>query len=214
MIETSKSHIIMMKDIFYELLRSYTNNNSLIQEFWIEIETHYTSPGRHYHTLQHLENIFKELCECYDDISDWDTMLFSLFYHDIIYNALKKDNEEKSVDLAVKRLVKINYHSHRIDLCYQEIMATKSHTLIDNYDINLFTDADISILGYTWEKYEQYYKQVRKEYNIYPDFLYKPGRKKVLQYFLNMENIFKTEFFRNKYENTARNNIQKELSLL
>ncbi|WP_159799992.1 hypothetical protein [Flavobacterium sp. MK4S-17] len=204
----------MIKDIFYELLGVYTKDKSLIQKLWAEIETNYTSRARHYHTLQHLENIFKELCECYDEISDWDTILFSLFYHDVIYNSSKKDNEEKSVDVAVKCLLQINYHSHRIDLCCQEIMATKSHTINDNYDVNLFTDADLSILGYSWEKYEEYYKQVRKEYSIYPDFLYKPGRKKVLQHFLDMESIFKTEFFKNKYENTARTNIQKELSLL
>lgn len=204
----------MMKDVFYSLLNNYTDDKNLINTFWTEIKTNYTDRKRHYHTIRHLENIFKELCECYDDIDDWDTILFSLFYHDIIYNATQKNNEEKSADLAVRNLLKINYHTHRIDLCYQEIMATKSHSVSDIYDVNLFTDADLSILGSTWQEYEQYYKQVRKEYSIYPDFLYNPGRKKVLQHFLDMENIFKTEFFKNKYENIARDNIYKELSLL
>jgi predicted metal-dependent HD superfamily phosphohydrolase len=67
-------------------------------------------------------------------------------------------------------------------------------------------------LGYTWDKYREYCQQVRKEYAIYPDFLYNPGRKKALQHFLDMDVIFKTGFFRNKYEIQARKNIVQEIS--
>lgn len=55
-----------------------------------------------------------------------------------------------------------------------------------------------------------YTKQIRKEYSIYPDFLYKPGRKKVLEHFLQLENIFKTDYFKTKYEVQARKNIESE----
>ena len=37
---------------------------------------------------------------------------------------------------------------------------------------------------------------------------------KALQHFLTMENIFKTEYFYQKFEETARKNIQKEIELL
>lgn len=56
--------------------------------------------------------------------------------------------------------------------------------------------------------------QVRKEYSIYPDLLYKPGRKKVLQHFLQMERIFKTQVFYDKYETQSRRNLEKELNQL
>jgi predicted metal-dependent HD superfamily phosphohydrolase len=62
--------------------------------------------------------------------------------------------------------------------------------------------------------YTQYYQAVRKEYAIYPDLIYNPGRKKVLQHFLSMENIFKTTFFIEKFETTAKLNLQREISLL
>jgi predicted metal-dependent HD superfamily phosphohydrolase len=39
-------------------------------------------------------------------------------------------------------------------------------------------DADLSILGKDLDTYLAYTKMIRKEYSIYPDFLYKPGRKK------------------------------------
>jgi len=59
-----------------------------------------------------------------------------------------------------------------------------------------------------------YYKNARKEYAIFPDFVYKPGRKKVLLHFLAMERIFKTDYFFHKFEMQAKQNLQKELEML
>jgi predicted metal-dependent HD superfamily phosphohydrolase len=91
------------------------------------------------------------------------------------------------------------------------ILATKTHVVSENQDINYFTDADLSILGKDWEVYNQYAKQVRNEYAIYPDLLYNPGRKKVLKHFLEMNQIYKTDYFTQKYEEQARLNLSREL---
>ena len=93
-------------------------------------------------------------------------------------------------------------------------MATKKHAVSDNSDTNYFTDADLSVLGQPWEIYSTYYKQVRKEYSLFPELIYVPGRKKVLQQFLQMERIFKTDFFYTKFELQAKENLKKELALL
>jgi predicted metal-dependent HD superfamily phosphohydrolase len=66
-------------------------------------------------------------------------------------------------------------------------------------------------LGQPWGEYTQYAKNVRKEYAIYPDLLYNPGRRKVLNHFLSMERIFKTSHFFEKFEATARLNMSKEM---
>lgn len=79
---------------------------------------------------------------------------------------------------------------------------------------NYLLDVDLSVLGKDTQTYLGYTKQIRKEYSIYPDFLYNLGRKKVLQHFLELENIFKTEDFRDKYESQARKNIEFEISIL
>lgn len=204
----------MLKAIFIALLKNYTDNENLINELWAEIEQHYTNKKRHYHTLEHLNKLFNQLSEIKNEIQYWHILLFSLFYHDIIYNTLISDNEEKSAALAVKRLTQLGIADSEILLCKHQILATKSHQLSDNTDTNYFTDADLSILGQNWETYSNYMLQVRKEYAIYPDFIYKKGRKKVVHHFLAMENIYKTTFFRKKLEQQAKQNLQKELSIL
>ncbi len=204
----------MLQTIFTQLLGKYTSDENLIKQFWSEIEDHYSSKGRHYHTLQHLQNMYSQLQLVEEKMLDWNTVLFALFYHDLIYKSTAKDNEEQSAVIAVNRLQQIQYPAEKAEQCKQMILATKSHSISTNTDINYFTDADLSILGADWPEYEAYTKAIRKEYSIYPDLLYKPGRRKVLQHFLDMKSIYKTEFSQNKYEAIARENIQRELQLL
>lgn len=186
----------------------------MINEFWIEIETNYSSNGRHYHTLQHLENLFIQLTEIKSDIHNWETILFTLYYHDIVYHSLKSDNEEKSAELAEKRLKQISVSNKTIELCKNQFLATKTHVHSTNSDTNYFTDADLAVLGQNWETYSMYYKNIRKEYSIFSDIDYNQGRKKVLNHFLKMERIFKTEYFYKKFEMQAKQNLIKEFNNL
>lgn len=48
----------MLKKTFIELLENYTDDKNLIEELWNEIEANYSGKKRHYHTLEHLENLF------------------------------------------------------------------------------------------------------------------------------------------------------------
>lgn len=203
-----------LKETFIELLTKYTDNTSLVNELWTEIEYNYSVKKRYYHTLEHLENILSQLTDVKAEIHSWETLLFSLYYHDIIYNVLKSDNEEKSAELAEKRMNQVFVASETIQLCKEQILATKSHTISINSDTNHFTDADLSILGQSWETYSLYCQNVRKEYAVYPDLVYNPGRKKVLNHFLAMDSIFKTDYFYNKFDRQAKENLRKELSLL
>lgn len=204
----------MLKNTFIKLLKNYTDDSNLTNELWAEIEENYSSKKRHYHTLQHLDYLLAQLTEIKGEIHNWEAVLFTLYYHDIIYKAQKSNNEEKSADLAVKRMKQISVPNEVIESCKKQILATKSHTKSTDSDTNYFTDADLSILGSDWDTYSLYYKNVRKEYSMYPDLLYNPGRKKVLNHFLSMDRIFKTDYFFNKLENRAKENLQKEIELL
>ena len=201
-----------LRQIFIQLVNTYTNDESIPVSLWNDIEKKYNSHKRYYHTLSHLEALLDQLDGCKQLIADRDTLLFSVFYHDIVYNVLKSDNEERSADLAAKRLSATEFPVHKINACREQIVATKNHLVSNNEDTNLLTDADLSVLGQPSDVYEQYCRQIRKEYSIFPDLVYKPGRKKVLIHFLNMEKIFKTSFFYDKYELRARENLEAELT--
>lgn len=201
----------MLKELFLSLISQYTNDADLRHKLWLEIEENYSGKKRHYHNLNHLENLVAELTELKTVANNWDAIVFAIFYHDVVYKAHRKDNEEQSALLANKHLQQLNCQAALIDQVNKLILATKSHQLSDDADVNLFTDADLSILGKDWETYHTYCSNVRKEYAIYPDLLYKPGRKNALKHFLSMNRIFKTEHFYKKYEESAKKNMEREI---
>lgn len=203
-----------LKNQFDQLCSLFTKDQQLINSLWKEIEIQYSEKRRHYHNLLHLENMFNELEMVKSNISDFTAISFSVFYHDVIYDAPSKTNEEKSAAKAEKRLAELHLDKNKISIISEQILATKSHQRCDQEDTNYLLDADLSVLGKDFTTYLEYTQNIRKEYSIYPDFLYKPGRKKVLRHFLELESIFKTDYFKQKYEAQARKNIAEELHLL
>ncbi|HYF02601.1 MAG TPA: hypothetical protein VEC36_04450 [Patescibacteria group bacterium] len=205
---------MQLKNIFHALLENYTKETILIEELWLKLKNLYSHKNRYYHNLAHLEFLLKQLKSFKTGIKDWDSVLFALFYHDAIYDTSRNDNEEKSAELAIQTLQSADVPDEIITKCYKHILATKHHAMSTDADTNIFTDADLSILGASWEEYLVYAQNIRKEYAMYPDEAYQAGRVKVLQHFLSMERIFKTDVFFESCESPARENLAKELEFL
>jgi predicted metal-dependent HD superfamily phosphohydrolase len=202
-----------MEQEFLESLKNYTSDSALQLTLWEEVEKNYSKSSRHYHNLAHLNSLLSELQMHQDKFDHWDTIIFAIAYHDIVYNTLKSNNEERSAAIARKRLSTISFPDKQATLCGELILATKKHEPRD-FQTNLFTDADLSILGSDPDTYQAYSKKIRKEYALYPDMVYNPGRKKVLLHFLDMPKIFKTKEFSAQYEQAAKINIETELRSL
>lgn len=199
----------MFKAEFENTVSRYSSSIDLLSE----LESAYGHPGRHYHTLSHLNNLVAELKPYQNQFACWDTIVLAIAYHDFVYDVAQRDNEEKSAQVAEQRLHGIEFPNEEIKRCAQFIRATQKHEPVQ-YEIDLFTDADLAILGADQERYSTYAADIRKEYAIYPDLLYKPGRRKVLTHFLKMNRIYKTDEFYNRYEHVARQNLQAEFEVL
>ena len=205
-------HFVLLKDAFLSLLSRYGVHNEKSKELWLEIVNQYSGCERYYHNLIHLNQVFYHLSLVKDEINHWDSCLFALFYHDIIYNTKSNDNEEQSALYVMKVLREINVAEEVIEQSCLIIRATKTHHVANDNDIDFFTDSDLTILGQSWKDYQIYAKQIRMEYNYYEDDVYFEGRKKVLQHFLSMNRIYKSNFFFNMYESNAKENLMLELA--
>jgi predicted metal-dependent HD superfamily phosphohydrolase len=202
----------VIKEELLRILKNYPVAHPHASAIWGEVEKAYSANGRHYHNLGHLDQILGELNEYRSQFACWHAVVFATAYHDIIYNVLKDDNEDRSAELASDRLAAITFPVEDRRRCVQMILATKGHEAVDA-EVNLFTDADLSILGSDQETYLTYTRQIRLEYSIVPDAAYISGRRKVIKRFLNMERIYKSKEFFEKYELFARRNLQNELGL-
>jgi len=203
----------MLKQTFFGVCSHYTSDSGTAEKLWQEIEAGYSKRNRHYHNLLHLESLLKYLIFLRPEIRYWEAMIFALAYHDIVYDAMKSDNEEKSAAYARESLHKLGCPEATIEQVCDLILKTKGHSKSEDPDTNIFLDADLSILGSDPETYRKYSHQIRKEYKFVPDFMYRPGRKKVLENFLKMPAVYKTPFFQELEEN-AKFNLREELKSL
>lgn len=202
--------------LWEKLISKYTDDKLFLDYHWEEVKRFYSEEKRYYHNLNHISHMLHFAENDQADLIDYDILQFAIWYHDIVYKATKSNNEEKSADFAQKQLNTLKIDPKRIENCEKLIISTKKHKILNaqNQDNSYLLDWDLAILGTAWETYELYTQKIRKEYAIFPNFMYKKGRRKVLQHFLERPQIYYTEKYHDLWEANARKNIQKELTLL
>jgi predicted metal-dependent HD superfamily phosphohydrolase len=171
--------------------------------------------GRAYHNLDHLTEMLSHYRSIAPDLAPAAPPIFgiALIYHDVVYRAGRADNEARSADMAVEALQAAGVDTAGQNYCRSLIMATKFH-LPKNDDEGLLVDLDLAVLARSAKGYDAYTEAIRKEFSLFPGFLYRPGRKKALQHFLEQPNIYYHSFFRERWESPARENILREITRL
>ena len=94
------------------------------------------------------------------------------------------------------------------------ILVTRHALPPKDFDAQILADIDLSILGESEERFEQYENGIRKEYESVPEEVYRRERARVLKSFLDWRNIFSTQVFHAKYEKQARVNVNKLLQTI
>ncbi|SFV50557.1 hypothetical protein MNB_SV-12-25 [hydrothermal vent metagenome] len=200
----------MLETNFKLLSQNFSTQTELIKQLWMEIEIFHNTPTRHYHTLQHLANIDKERKKIKLNFEEDTIFQFATYYHDIIYNIESKNNEKESAILAKKRLYQLEVPNYIINEVCELINLTKMHKKIEKRVHAYFLDADLAILGASPKEYQRYIKQIREEYRVYNETIYNRGRQKVLKNFIEKKELYQTDYFRDRYEKQARENIKNE----
>ncbi|NER14374.1 HD domain-containing protein [Leptobacterium flavescens] len=199
---------------WFNLTLRFSKEENIREKWLYEIVSKHSSFNRAYHNLEHII----ELCCLIEDfekqLENPESLYFAAFFHDIVYFPGKTNNEIKSALLARKAMNELSVPEDITDKVTSIIRNTKDHFHIgssESRDTLFFLDMDLSILGSHFDKYEEYYRQIRKEFICFPEKVYKNGRKKFLRSLLKRNFIFHTEPFRNKFEKQARENILLEL---
>lgn len=179
-----------------------------------DLVARYSEPHRAYHTLQHIGHCLDELEQARHLAVNSDAVELALWYHDVIYDTKANDNEERSAVLAAEMVRGALLPDNLSQLVANLITATKHLAIPTDPDVQLLVDIDLSILGQTEDRFDEYERQVRKEYEWVSEDAFVVGRSAILKSFLGRPNIYATQFFRNKYEAQARRNIARSLARL
>ena len=190
-----------------------------IDRLWQDIVMRYGEPQRAYHTLNHIEQLLVQFENIKHVLSEPHIIALVLYYHDVIYDPTRSDNELKSAELATDALSPY-LSPEQCRQIHALIMMTANHqidTLVDSDKYNdaaYLLDMDLSILGAPWPAYKQYAKAIRQEYTHVADDNYRDGRTAVLQGLLAHTKLYLTDHYYNQLESQARDNIKHELTSL
>jgi predicted metal-dependent HD superfamily phosphohydrolase len=171
----------------------------------------YTAPNRHYHNLTHIEDCLGALARV-ENLSALEREILSeaIWWHDVVYDATRADNEELSAQLAEQHV--------RADLRHEVgrlIRLTKTHDVQPGDRLGaILISIDLSILGAEPARYDAYAAAIRQEFIHVPEGDYRAGRAKVLIQFAGRPVIFPDAAFAARYDRQARENLARELASL
>jgi predicted metal-dependent HD superfamily phosphohydrolase len=109
------------------------------------------APRLPYHNLDHMKQV-SEACEKYALMEKIDkrhipTLKTAGLLHDIVYVPGRKNNEEKSVEIARKVLPEISYSSEEVENVSRLILATKVPTSPKDILEKIICDSDVDNFG-------------------------------------------------------------------
>ncbi len=104
----------------------------------------------------------------------------------------------------------------RINRVYYEIMATDhlgSSRRYITFDVKAALDSDLAILGEPEDVFDWYDNATRIEYSWVSDDQFKAGRVSALEKIKgNRRYIYRTDYFREKFEEQAKKNIARSIN--
>jgi predicted metal-dependent HD superfamily phosphohydrolase len=209
--------LALMTARWVKLLTRYGVEETAAEPPLRQLVAAYSSPERHYHTLEHLAEMFAIIDRLASAIHQPEAVDLAIWFHDAVYDARAKDNEERSAELARELLTPLKLPVSVLDRVTHLVRATahlgSNERPLDS-DTTAFLDADLAILGRAPERYLRYVRDIRLEYHWVPGPEYRMGRAAVLRKFLARPRIFHHPILFEEREAQARENLSGELTLL
>lgn len=181
-----------------------------------ELERAYGEPHRRYHTRRHIEQCLALLDQVPDlMVSERQVLEWAIWWHDVVYDPKAPDNEARSAEMAKRDLRELGATIHQRDEVARLIRLTAGHQVEEGDRLGeILVSIDLAILGAAPADYDAYAAQVRAEYAHVPEDLWRTGRARVLQHFLDAPVIYPDPAFASRLEAPARANLQRELAAL
>jgi len=203
----------MDQDRFVALWSRCCGQNDAAESLFKGIEASYGEPHRRYHTGAHIGHCLRQFDRARDEMDDPDAIELALWFHDIEYDPAASDNELASAKRFRQSAMGL-MGSDLIEQVYRLILATVHASVPHMPDEQYVVDIDLSSFGLPWDEFSRDSQNVRNEF---PDLSEREFAKKnsgFLEMLLRRPSVYSTEFFRERLEATARENMKRQIALL
>lgn len=196
--------------------QSKKQNTEKLTQAWLRLLQHYQQPHRHYHNISHIHACLTWFDQVKSQLQNPLAVELAVWFHDVIYDVKRSDNELQSGYYAVTALTNLGISASLSQRVHELILLTRHPNRpdplsVDMQDQALLLDIDLSVLGQAQDVYQVYETAIRAEYQHVPSWLYKFARKRLLKAFLKQPVIYHSSYFQEKFESQARLNIQSAL---
>lgn len=186
---------------------------------WQWLEAAYATPPRAYHNIDHVHALLAH----FDAVAagpGWQRpaeVWLAIAFHDAIYEPGRRDNEQRSAQLARERIAawwpQAGYDVARV-VELIELTARHGQLGVDDVDAEaaLFLDCDMAILAAPPAAFDAYDAGIAAEYRGHvPGFLYRINRRRFLRGLLDRPRIFLSDHFHMHSDADARANLRRAL---
>lgn len=176
-----------------------------------DLVARYAEPHRAYHSLDHVADCLRWLDEARPLLARPVEAELALWFHDSVYDPRRADNEERSAQLAVNALPALGLAEDAVRRVADLIRLTDHRAAGLDGDGALVCDVDLAILGAEPAAFAAYDAAIRREYAWVPEEVFRRARGQVLAGFVARGRIYRTQFFQERLEEAARENLIKAL---
>ena len=163
-------------------------------------------------TWTHIRDCLRRVDEVASLLVDPDAVELALWFHDVVYDVGAATNERRSAELFLTLSPGARFlFRHRV--CGL-IMATRHARSVHGNDRRFIVDIDLSGFGAPWDEFMRNGACLREESAALTDAQYHAGQVAFLQRLQRRARLFATDYFHDRYEAVARENLRRVLERL
>lgn len=179
-------------------------------EVFAELHDRYTAPYRRFHNLDHIHDCLHRVDEVAQLLNDPGAVELAIWFHDAVYDVGSTTNERRSAEMFIAMSAGAPFGlRHRV--C-SLIMATRHARKVQGNDRSFMVDIDLSGFGAPWDDFMESGARLREEASSISEDQYHVGQVGFLDRLRRRQYFFATEYFRDRYEATARQNLRRLLA--
>ena len=198
----------------FDAFAALTGDSPTARTEWAAVVAAWGEPHRRYHDLHHLAAVLGLVGELSAAADDPAAVALAAWYHDVVYDPTRGDNEQVSADRARAGLRGL-VPDDRVAEVVRLVLLTAGHDpRPDDADGAVLCDADLAVLASPAPAFVAYASAVREEYGHLSDAEFTAGRIAVLEHLLALPALFRTPAAAEQWTAPARANLAAELSLL
>ena len=191
---------------FGALVQRLGGNAGAAGETFEALAAAWGEPARRYHDREHLAECLLQVDLARDGGAITDVVELALWFHDAIYVAGARDNEESSAKLLLREAGRLQIGPATAERAAALVRST-AHEVSQSEpgpDEALILDIDLSILGSDPLRFMEYEYAIEEEFEKTPRLKFRIARGRFIASLIARPVIYRTDLFRDRCEETAR----------